>query len=47
MHAHATFYHGMARVQTNQMKATAAIYVLEIYGYNSHLIGWHPRQFHS
>jgi len=33
----------MARVQTNQMKAAAVIYVLEIYGYNSHLIGWHPR----
>ena len=36
-------YRGMARVQTNEMKATPAIYVPEIYEYNSHLIGCYPR----
>jgi len=36
-------YRGMARVQTNQMKATPAIYVAASYGYNPHLIGCHRR----
>jgi len=36
-------YRGMARVQTNEMKATPAIYVPEINEYNSHLIGCYPR----
>ena len=36
-------YHGMAQVQTNQMKATPAIYVPTLYDYNSHLIGCHRR----
>jgi len=31
----------MARVQTNQMKATPTIYVAASYGYNLHLIGCH------
>ena len=30
-------------VQTNQMKATPAIYVPTLYDYNSHLIGCHQR----
>ena len=36
-------YRGMAQVQTNQMKATPAIYVPTLYDYNSHLIGCHRR----
>jgi len=36
-------YRRMARLQTNEMKATPAIYVPVNYGYNSHLIGWHWR----
>jgi len=37
-------YRRMARVQTNQMKATPPLfYVPVIYGYNSHLIGCRPR----
>ena len=36
-------FRGMTRVQTNQMKATPAIYVPAIYDYNPHLIGCHRR----
>ena len=36
-------YRRMAGLQTREMKATPAIYVPVIYGYNSHLIGWHRR----
>ena len=38
-------YRRMAGVQTNQMKATPAIYVPAIYDYNPHLIGCHRRHF--
>ena len=36
-------YCGMARVQTDQMKATPTIYMPAIYDYNPHLIGCHWR----